>query len=283
MNSLLIASLVLREATRRRLVLTVALLTVVVVLLTGWGFHKLATFHNQSGQTIPHYALMTTASILTIMMAFMFSVILSLGAAFLGALSTGAEIENGTLLAILPRPLSRAEVLFGKWLGNVVLVGGYAAIIAGAEFAIVRLATGYLPPHPGTAILFLILESVAVLTFTMFLSIRLSAIAAGFTAVVLFGLAWLGGVIGAVAGIMHNTALQHATLALSLIFPTDGIWRGAVFGLEPAVLAAAASSPQGANPFTSSAPPSSAYLIWCAGWFAVVFTAAMLSFARRDI
>lgn len=283
MNSLLIASLVLREATRRRLVLTVALLTVAIVLLTGWGFHKLATFHTASGQPIPHYALMTTASILTIMMAFMFSVILCLGAAFLGALSTGAEIENGTLLAILPRPLSRAEVLFGKWLGNVILVGGYAAIIAGAEFAIVRLATGYLPPHPGTAIAFLIFETIAILTFTMFLSVRLSAIAAGFTAVVFFGLAWLGGVIGAVATVVHNAALEHATLVLSLLFPTDGIWRGAVFGLEPALLAAAGASPQTANPFTAAAPPSTAYLVWCAGWLAVVFSAAMVSFARRDI
>ena len=250
MNVLLIASLVLREASRRRLMLTVAVLTIVLVALTGWGFHKLATLHNGQS-TVPRYEVMAATSVITIMMAFMFSVILSLGAAFLGALSTGAEIDNGTLLAIVPRPLSRAEILTGKWLGNVALIGGYAAIISGAEFTVVNLATGYLPPHPVTAVLFLVVESITVLTFTMLLSVRLPAIAAGFTAVVLFGVAWIGGIIGAVAHLVNNQSLSQATLALSLLFPTDGLWRGAVYALEPAVLAASAAAPQSGNPFAT--------------------------------
>ncbi len=144
MNVLLIASLTLREASRRRLVLTAAIATVVLVALTAFGFHALATMHTGSGNRIAHHDVLEASSVLEIMMAFMFSFVLALAAAFLGALSTGAEIENGTLLAIVPRPIRRAEILIGKWLGNAVLLAGYAFVIGALEFAAVRWTTGYL-------------------------------------------------------------------------------------------------------------------------------------------
>ncbi|MDQ6929143.1 MAG: ABC transporter permease [Candidatus Eremiobacteraeota bacterium] len=284
MNVLLIASLVLREASRRRLLLTVAVLTVALVALTGWGFEKLAAIHNGS-HPLPHYALMIICSTLVIMMAFMFSVILSIGAAFLGAISTGTEIENGTMLAILPRPVRRPELLFGKWLGNAVLIAAYALVIAGSEFFVVKITTGYSPPHPLTAIGFLIAQALIVLTLTMGLSIRLSSVAAGFSAVVVFAVAWITGVAGAIATALHNVPLHQATLLISLVVPTDGIWRSAAYALEPAAMAAAsaATSQTGSNPFISPTAPVPPYLIWCCVWFVSVFGLSLWSFARRDI
>ncbi|GAC1389920.1 MAG: hypothetical protein NVSMB31_06320 [Vulcanimicrobiaceae bacterium] len=284
MNALLIASLVLREASRRRLLLTVALLTLGLVLLTGWGFHKLATLHDGHGHAVPHVELMVASSVLIIMMAFMFSIILSVGAAFLGALSTGSEIENGTLLAIVPRPISRSEIMTGKWMGNAILLAAYATLIAGSEFLVVANTTGYIPPHPAIAIGYLIAQALLVLTVTMTLSVRLSAIAAGFVTIVLFGLAWMVGVAGVIGSALHNTALHQAALIVSLIIPTDGVWRAAVFALEPVAMAAAASPGQGAsNPFVTAAAPTQAYLIWCLTWWIAVLLSGMLLFKRRDI
>ncbi|MDP9017402.1 MAG: ABC transporter permease [Candidatus Eremiobacteraeota bacterium] len=284
MNALLIASLVLREASRRRLLLTVALLTLGLVLLTGWGFHKLATLRDGHGHGIPHVELMVASSVLIIMMAFMFSIILCVGAAFLGALSTGSEIENGTLLAIVPRPIARNEIIIGKWIGNASLLAAYATLIAGSEFLVVGSTTGYVPPHPAVAIAFLIAQCLLVLTVTMTLSVRLSAIAAGFTTIVLFGLAWIVGVAGVIGSALHNTALHQAALIVSLIIPTDGMWRAAVFALEPAAMAALGSPGQGAsNPFVTAAPPTQAYFVWCAGWWIAILAIGMLLFRRRDI
>jgi len=282
MNALLIASLVLREASRRRLLLTAFLITIALVALTGWGFHALATARDH-GRPISHFELMVTSSALTILMAFMFSVILSLGAAFLGALSIGTEIENGTLLAIVPRPIRRIEIAIGKWLGNLVLIGGYAAIIAGAEFLVVFWMTGYLPPHPAVAIAYLIAQSALVLTLTMCLSVRLSAVASGFATIVLFGVAWIGGIAGTIATALHNASVHQATVILSLIVPTDGIWRGAVFALEPAAMVATIASSQQSNPFITGAPPAPAYLIWCMFWFVVVAGVGIAQFSKRDI
>ena len=146
-----------------------------------------------------------------------------------------------------------------------------------------RLTTGYLPPHPGLAIAYLIAQALLVLTLTMLLSIRLSAVAAGFTVIVFFGVAWISGIAGAIGTALHNEPVHQATLVLSLLVPTDGVWRAAVFALEPAAIAAMSATTAAFNPFVSGSPPAIAYLIWCLAWCACVFSAGLWNFARRDI
>ena len=283
MNLLLIASLTIRESSRRRLVAAVAIVTLLLVALTAWGFHALVAYHSSDGKRIdPHDILMGTST-LEILMAFMFSFILAIGAAFLGALSTGNEIENGTLLAIVPRPVRRVEIVLGKWLGNLALIAAYAFAIAMSEFGVVRLITGYMPPHPVLATAFLIAESAIVLTLTLTLSVRLSAIAAGFTTVVLFGIAWMGGIAGSVAVALHNVTLQNSSVVLSLLMPSDGLWRAASYAMQPAIIAAGASTVNEVNPFVPVGPPPPAYLIWSACWLIVVLAIGIRSFQTRDI
>jgi len=268
---------------RRRLLLIIGALTLLLVVLTAWGFHALASVHDH-GRAISHFALVVVASTLVILMAFMFTIILCLGAAFLGALSTGTEIENGTLLAIAPRPLRRWELLAGKWLGNAAILAAYAAVSGALEVAVVYKMTGYAPPHPLAAILFLIAQALFVLTFTMWLSIRLSAIAAGFTTTVLFGLARVVGAAGIIGQALHNTTVTQAAVVASLIVPFDGLWRAAVYQLEPAAMIATASSTgSGGNPFIELYPPTVPYLLWCGLWFSIVSGLAISAFARRDL
>ncbi|HEV7180328.1 MAG TPA: ABC transporter permease subunit [Candidatus Baltobacteraceae bacterium] len=281
MNVLLIASLTIRESSRRRLLVTIAAATLVLVALTAWAFHALATVHGTDGKPVDHYSILVAASTIEILMAFMFSFVLALSASFLGGLSTGNEIENGTLLAIVPRPIRRAEIIVGKWLGNVILIAGYALIVAWCEFGVVWLITGYLPPHPARATGFLIAQSTLLLTLTMTLSVRLSALASGFTTVVLFGIAWIGGITGSVAAVLHNASLQSAVAILSLIVPSDGLWRAASFSMQPVLMAAASQAD--VNPLTPAAPPPPAYFVWCLLWVLAVLAFGVRSFQTRDI
>lgn len=281
MNTLLIASLTLREAGRRRLVLTAAMATLAIVALTAFGFHALATMRSH-GKTIDHHTVLLASAAIETMMAFMFSFILALAASFLGALSTGAEIENGTLLAILPRPIRRWEVLIGKWMGNAILLAGYALTMGALTFWAVRVMTGYLPPHPIQTLAFLIAEGVTLLTLTMALSVRLSGIAAGFVAVVLFGIAWMCGIVGEFARYYHNDTLRDAATLVSLVIPTDGLWRAASYSMQPAIVLATTPA-DSMNPFVPSSPASAPYYVWCACWVAAVMCAAVRSFQLRDI
>jgi len=282
-GTLLIASLVLREASRRRLVLTVAIFTLLLVAMTAWGLDRIATFRGPRGHTLSHYELMVITSLLVIMMAFMFGVIVSLVSALLGALSMGAEIENGILLAVVPRPLRRMEIVLGKLLGNFVLIAAYTAVVGGIEFAVVRAITGYLPPHPAIALVYLIGVGTVTLLVTMCLSVRIPAVAAGFAAIVLFGIARIAGFADTIAAALNNTAVQQASVVVSLIVPSDGLARGAAFALEPAAMVATTVAMQNGNPFVALAPPTHPYLVWCGCWFVALGLATVLLFARRDL
>ncbi|MDP9326762.1 MAG: ABC transporter permease, partial [Actinomycetota bacterium] len=71
-----------------------------------------------------------------------------------------------------------------------------------------------------------------------------------------------------------------------VVLPTDGLWRGAIFSLEPGsmVLAGAAAGPQiAAFPFYASAPPPLVYVAWSLIWVAGMLAIAVVSFERRDL
>lgn len=284
MPLLTIASLTLREAARRRLGTAVAALALMVVGLTAWAFWKLTTITGPSGTPLPAVEKAATFSILVLLLAYMFSVVLAVGAAFIAAPAIAGDVESGIVLAMLPRPIRRSDLVLGKWLGLAVLLAVFTAAIGALELATVYRITGYLPPHPARSIAFLTAESIVLLTLGLFLSTWMASITSGIVAIVLFGVAWIAGIAQSLGLVFHNQSLVSATTAISLILPTDGLWRGAAFNLEPAVMAVAAmTNVQRQSPFLVGAPPPNAYLIWSAGWIIAVLAAAVLSFNRRDL
>jgi len=279
----LIASLVLREIVRRKLAAAILIMTAVLMLLSAWGLHKLAT-GTTSGHPLPNFTIATIASVLTLLMAFMFTVILALGAAFLGTSLVGSEIENGLLLAVLPRPLGRSELLIGKWLGAACVLSFYGLLAAAAELILIKGITAYSPPHPIAALAFMLAQVLAVLTLTISLSVKFAPITAGFITIVAFGLAWVDGILHVVAVAIGNATLAQATLGVTLLIPTDGLWRGAIYNLEPAaMLAVNAAAPGSAGPFAVVGPPSVAYLFWCACWITAVLATGIALFKKRDV
>jgi hypothetical protein len=72
------------------------------------------------------------------------------------------------------------------------------------------------------------------------------------------------------------------------VLPADGLWRGALFNIQPSFRDAIerASYTDGdptTNPFFMIAPPSWAYIAWAVAWIALMLWLAMFSFRRRDI
>jgi ABC-type transport system involved in multi-copper enzyme maturation permease subunit len=283
MAILTIARLTLREASRRKLLLAVAILTVVVAVLSGWGFHKLLSL--PCGGTCTSSTHKDVAAIMLILLSFMFSFVLALGAAFIGAPSISTDVESGIVLSILPRPIRRSDLVLGKWLGLAALLALYTAFAYAMEYIIADVALGYVPPHPVTAVLFIIGEGIAVLTLTLLGSTRLSGMTCGIIVLVLFGMAWMGGIAGGVGAAFHADSIQQIGTVSSLILPTDGLWRGATYYLEPAIMIATGNSTReaSANPFFVGAPPSTAYVVWAIGWIAVVLGGATWSFRRREL
>ena len=284
---LVVAGLTLREAVRRRLAWALLFLTVLVVVVTGWGFDRFVQLARADG--VAETQLRLVVSQLLIMVAFMFSFVLAMIAVVFGAPSVAGDVESGVSLALLARPLRRSGLVVGKWLGLMVIVIAYAVISGSMEIAACAWITGWVPPHPVTAILYLAGEGAVLLTFALALSTRLSMITGGAIAVVLFGLAWVIGLLGRFAALFGVESLQQAAAVSERLLPSDTFWIGATASLEPTSSQLAQAGIAGPiatarfSPFQVAGPPAPAELGWALAWIALVLLLAVLLFERREI
>ena len=286
MLALTIARLQLQELLRRRLFLVLLLLTVVVIALTTWGFSRIPSLGEAQGRPISEVQRAAVASQLLILVMFMFSFVLAFSAVFAASPAISAEVESGITLAMLARPITRLEYVVGKWLGLLTTVLIYAIPAASIQMVLVQIVVGYSPPHPLEFLAFVVGEAVVILTFSLLLSTRFAGMVGGVSGLILWGLAWMGGIVGGVGLVFDNATLTHVGTASKLILPTDGLWRGAVWSLEPASLIAAAraaGAAAAANPFFAADPPADLYLAWCGIWILFVLALAVWSFTRKEL
>jgi ABC-type transport system involved in multi-copper enzyme maturation permease subunit len=279
---LTIAALTVREASRRRVILAVAGLTVVLLLLSGWGFSRLAA--EAGADTLTSGEARLTASIVLNLVMFGFSLVAALGTAFLAGPTLAGETESGIALAVLARPIRRPAVLLGKWLG-LVTFGASFAVLAGLAQCLVVLATvGYWPPQPAVALALLAGQTVVLLTLALLLSTLISPMASGVVAVGLFGATWIAGVVGGIGESLGNDAVARVGAVSRMLLPTDGLWQGAMHAFQdPSALVQLGGDEAGAFPFLGEAPLTGTYLAWAAVWVAMVWAVAAASFQRKDL
>src|SRR5438445_421104 len=87
--------------------------------------------------------------------------------------------------------------------------------------------------------MFVAAEGLVLLSLGMLLSTRLSGITAGVIALVAWLMAWIAGVVGDIGTGLQNQALQNVGVVSHLLLPSDGLWRGAIYAMEPDTLIAA--------------------------------------------
>jgi ABC-type transport system involved in multi-copper enzyme maturation permease subunit len=282
---IVIARLTVRELVRRRVVWVLAALSIASVVLVGWGLERLVVLSRAEG--VRELEIQIGVSQVLILIAFMFSFILAMTAAFVGAPAIGGDLESGVALAILARPIRRSEVLVGRWLGSAGVVVAYTALSGLLAIAVARLVSGYGPPEPVLAVAFLSGQALVLLTLTLALGSVLPSIAAGAIAVVGFGLGWMAGVMAGVGSALGVELLERVAEASRWVLPTDGLWRGVIYGLEPplVVLIAAGEAPglAEANPFFAATPPPLPFVLWSIAWMALVMGLAAWRFERRDL
>ena len=283
--ALVYARLTWREARRRRLLLALLILTLIMVAATSWGFSKLWDIRVQ-GRPPGAAFVRTTASQIMIVVAFMFTTVLGLSATVVSSPSVSGDLESGLALSMLARPVRRADLLLGKWLGLVVLVVAYSGGAALLEMLLVNWATGYMPPHPFAFVAFVSAVGITLVTLSMALSTRLSGLVGGVIALVAFFMSWMGGIVGSIGLALQNQPLIDAGAVTRFLVPADGLWRGAIWALEPSVVIAtvrAAGPGAASNPFFAADPPPTLYLAWCAVWVLGLLALALWSLNKREI
>lgn len=279
-----IARLTMVEASRRRMLIALAALTLIVVAAVGYGFSRLPEVGGS--KPLNHDDLNQISSILTILTFFMFSFVLSFAAVFVAAPAIASDVESGVILAIVPRPIRRSDVVIGRWLGLCLVIVIYTVSATLVELEVVNLVIGYLPPHPFQAVAFLVAEGVVAVTMGMLFSTRVAPMTGGIVATVLLLGVWFAGIVGNIGYSFGNDTVAAFGTISRMLIPTDGMWRGALYYLQTDQLLAVqklAGRRAAANPFFAAAPPTLAYLGWTGAWILGLLGLSIWSFRKREL
>jgi len=280
---LTIAKLTIGEAARRRVLWVLVILATLAVSLTAWGVASLIDDARAHG--LSELEIKFAVSQILIFIAFMFGFVLVMTAAFFGSPAIATELESGIAQALLARPLSRASYLLGRWLGLAIVIVGYAAASGLLAIGVVGVVSGYLPPDPILPVAYLAGQALVLLALTVLLSTRLPPIAGGAIAVVAYGLAWIAGVLGKIGLVLDSPSLVNVSDASHVLLPTDALWQGVVYGLEPSFVINATEGEFVArtSPFFAASGPPPAIVAWAVVWVVLVLALAVSQLRRREL
>lgn len=279
---LTILKLTVGEAARRRILWVLVILASVAVGLTTWGVASLVEGARDEG--VGELEIKFVVSQILIFIAFMFGFVLVMTAAFFGSPAIATDLESGIAQAMLARPLRRSSYLLGRFLGLALVIAAYAVTSGFAAMAAVGVVSGYLPPDPILPVAYLAGQGLVLLAFTVLLSTRLPPIAGGAVAVVAYGLAWMAGVLGKIGLALGTTTLVTLSDASRVLLPTDALWQGVVYGLEPSfILNVVSEEFAQSNPFFAAQPPALMLVAWSAIWVALALALAVALLRRREL
>jgi len=287
MGWLLITRFTLQEAIRRRLFLTMAILTLLMLVLFGLLIHaaidRMQANHVANG-TDPTLPTIYAGIAITILAMWLVYLVISTMTIFLTISMISGEIEAGTFVVIVPKPLRRAEIIFGKWLGYALILGLYTLLLSLAFMGIIYWFTGYWPTYAFAAIGMLEISMLVLLGLITLCGAFVPTAANGAIAVMLFMGAFISSIVQ-FAIPAQDYMVQNITAVISLIMPTDAMWHGASYYLFPAAIGVLQNfSVSSINtPFTATQPISPQLLTWAILYSLVLPLIAILRFQRRDL
>ncbi|NTY00476.1 ABC transporter permease [Deinococcus sp. JMULE3] len=288
-NVLLIAELSLREATRKRLVSVLLVLSALFLGFFLFGVYRLElTLDQRAIDAGLDGRSPTGAANLPVMFSAMFGMYLVyfLGS-LMGVLSTvgavSGDIESGVMQSVIARPVSRAQLVAGRWLGFTAVNVTYVALLAAGLLGGVRLITGYTPPEALPAVGLLLLAVTVLTSLTVLGSTLFTTLANGIGVFVLYGVGFTGGILSAIGTLADTPTLTTLGRVANAVMPTNALWLGASYHLQPEVMRQVGEVSRGANPFTSSDPVDPLLVAWAAVLAILALTGAMWRFSRRDL
>jgi len=272
-----IARLTIREAQRRRLLWVALFMGIAFLLVFGIAFHfirlDIERFPTEDDQLQFVSVLLLTAGLYAV------NLLVNVVAVLISVTTLSGEVESHTIDAIVTKPIPRWQVVLGKWLGFAGLVLGYLAFLVSGLMLIVYLRSGFYMENIGRGVALMALAALLVLTVSIAGGTRLSTIANGVLTFMLFGLAFMGGLVEQVGALIRNPAAVNVGIVSSLIMPADSLWKKAVAYFQPN----GTSNPFELGPFAAITEPSGLMVVYAVLYLVVLLAFALWSFSRRDL
>jgi Cu-processing system permease protein len=188
------------------------------------------------------------------------------------------EIASGTIHAIATKPVTRWEVLAGKWAGLVTMMTLYIVLMVGGVTSVAYVLSGATPLHLLKGTFLIWLESIVLLNVTLACGATFATLTNGVLVLGLYALAFLGGWIEQVGALTHSPRAVDVGIIASIIMPSESLWRRAAFEMQSPVVGALSMSP-----FSNASVPSLAMIGYSAVYLTLALVLALRCFTTRDL
>lgn len=271
-----IIRLTIRETQRRRILWVGALMGLGFLLIFGLGFHfiylDISRSMLPSELEFPFLFLSLAGLYATNFLVLMVAILISVA-------TISGEIETHTIESMLTKPIRRWEIIIGKWLGFALIILVYVLLLPGGVLLIVYLRSGFVLHNVGLGLVLIYLQGLVGLSVSMAGGTRLSTLANGALAFMLFGLAFIGGWVEQIGAILRNETAVDLGIVSSLIMPTEILWRKAAAIFEPDLVGGF----EFAGPFSVASQPSTFMVFYAVLYVGGMMLLALWLFSRRDL
>lgn len=276
MATFIIAQLTIRESQRRRILWVALLMGLGFLAIFGLGFHYI---YDEVTAQVDRSEVEIVSGVLLTAGLYAINFLITIMAVLISVTTIAGEIDSHTIETLLTKPIRRWEVVLGKWLGFAFMILLYIIMLAGGIMLFVYWRAGFLFQNIPAGIGLMMLQSLIVLSVTIAGGTRLSTLANGALAFMLYGIAFLGGWIEQVGALLRNETAVNIGIFTSLIMPSEILWKRALTLFQPRF----ATTSFLAGPFTVSSQPSDLMITYAFFYAAGLLGLALWSFSRRDL
>ena len=274
-----------KETLRKKILLLIGILTLVYLVLFGFIIYHAVKDINQwdSGNNLKIYMMASqTVSILGFYFSSMLVAFLTIMAS-IGSVSS--EIENGVIHSVITRPIKRMDYILGKYLGLAALIILYSVFLYTSVVLIcvvlqlpVMKMLGIPPLLKG--LLFFILQPIAILSLSIFGSVRFKTTVNGIVVIALYILGAIGGMMEQIGTAIENANLINWGIFSSLLAPFDVIYHQM---LDAVFSDAGLANPMFAMSGMQGNTPSQWMMVYIFVYIIGLTALAVRRFEKRDI
>jgi Cu-processing system permease protein len=292
-NALRIAKLTFREAVRRKALYGAIALTLAFLVLYAWGTGVAVTELNNEQATVGGINRVARqmnldlrlVAIGELLLAGLFAVsnIGGLLAIFTAASTIAQEVDQGTLQAVLAKPVARWQIVVGKWLGGSAMLAVYTVVTSAATVAIVAWRSGYVPPNLLAGLALLVMRTTLLFSLTMVGSAFAPAIATGIAMFIVYVVTNVAGMVEQLGVAVEIETMVRIGVISSIVVPSDALWKMGAFVVQPPNPLPALGIKMSLGPFGVVDPPSVWMALYGAVYTLVALGVATAIFSRRDL
>lgn len=195
----------------------------------------------------------------------------------LGAVYT--EIEKGTILAIVTKPISRWQVIAGKWMGHTLLMGGYVLVMGLALWISVAVGSGTFIWRFFPSMALVCLNVITMVSLTMAFSTFLPVVANAIFVFLMLVFTSNLRIINAIGQTSDNFIITGIAHMLRMALPVSEVTDLASLVLAGRTRAAEIAGAADAAAFA----PRNWAVAYELGYIALMLLAAALIFRKKDL